>query len=105
MAATIEWQYEKKIPEEIISKPSKLCKDASPKWFVDEINEDIDNLANIIKKFGAKVFRPKVYDISKIYSSPFWSSSSNNIYNVRDLHLVVGNYVIESPSHNIRRYY
>ena len=43
--------------------------------------------------------------ISKIYSSPFWSSSGNNIYNVRDLNLVVGNNVIESPSHNISRYF
>ena len=45
------------------------------------------------------------HDISKIYSSPFWSSSGNNIYNVRDLNLVVGNNVIESPSHNISRYF
>ena len=105
LAATIEWHSPKKISDEIISKAYDLCKKASPKWFVDEINEDLDLLSNTIKKFGAKVFRPKVHDISKIYSSPFWSSSGNNIYNVRDLNLIVGNNVIESPSHNISRYF
>ena len=29
----------------------------------------------------------------------------DNVYNARDLNLVVGNMVIESPSHNISRYF
>ena len=105
MVATIEWQSEKEIPEKIKEKAMKLSKKAYPQWFVDEVNEDLENLVDIIKKFGAKVFRPTVHDISRIYSSPFWSSSGNNLYNVRDLHLIVGNYVIESPSHHISRYF
>jgi glycine amidinotransferase/scyllo-inosamine-4-phosphate amidinotransferase 1 len=40
-----------------------------------------------------------------MYSSPYWSSTSNNVYNARDLNLVVGNSVIESPSYLINRYY
>ena len=40
-----------------------------------------------------------------MFSSPYWSTTSNNVYNARDLNLVVGNYVIESPSHLINRYY
>ena len=105
LGATIEWHSEKKISEKILLKAYELCKKASPKWFVDEINEDLENLSSKLKEFGATVYRPKVHDISKIYSSPFWSSSGNNIYNVRDLNLVVGNNVIESPSHNISRYF
>ena len=35
----------------------------------------------------------------------YWTSTGNNIYNVRDLHLVVGNTVIEAPSQHIARYY
>ncbi len=105
LGATIEWHSKKKISEDTLKKAYELCKQASPKWFVDEINEDLDNLSNTLKKYGAIVYRPNVHDISKIYSSPFWSSSGNNIYNVRDLNLVVGNNIIESPSHNISRYY
>ena len=67
--------------------------------------EDLDNLSTIISEYGAKVYRPKEHDISKFYSSPFWSATGNNLYNVRDLHLIVGNTVIESPSHHMSRYF
>ena len=40
-----------------------------------------------------------------MYGTPFWKSTSNNVYNTRDLHLVVGNTVIESPSYLESRYY
>ncbi len=105
LGATIEWHSEKQISEDILKKAYELCRKASPQWFVDEINEDLENLSNILRDYGAIVYRPNVHNISKIYSSPFWSSSGNNIYNVRDLNLVVGNNIIESPSHNISRYF
>jgi len=105
IASTIEWHSPDPIPDEIVDKAVALGEKASPEWFVNEIIEDLDNLSKIIKIFGAKVLRPKEHNISKFYSSPFWTSSGNNLYNVRDLNLVVGNMVIESPSHNISRYY
>ena len=105
IASTIEWHSPDPIPEKIRDRAIELGQKASPKWFVDEIIEDLDNLSAIIREYGAKVYRPKEHDISKFYSSPFWTSTGNNLYNVRDLNLVVGNMVIESPSHNISRYY
>jgi len=36
--------------------------------------------------------------LSRLTATPDWSSISNNLCNVRDLHLVVGNTVVESPS-------
>lgn len=105
LSATLEWISPENLTEKKITKAMDLAKSASPKWFVDEINEDLENLSNTLKSFDIVVKRPKSYDISKIYSSPFWSSTGNNIYNARDLHLVVGNTVIESPSHNISRFY
>ena len=99
ISATLEWISPKPIPKKIIERASILAQKASPKWFVDEINEDLDNLSNTLKSFDIKVLRPKSHDISKFYSSPFWTSTGNNLYNVRDLNLVVGNMVIESPSH------
>jgi len=105
IAATLEWMSPELIPKQVKDKANILCQKASPQWFVDEIIEDLDDLSNMIMKYGAKVYRPKVHDISKFYSSPFWSSTGNNIYNVRDLHLVVGNTVIESPSHHSSRYF
>ncbi len=104
-SATIEWHRPEKIDEKIYQEALSLCKAATPKKILDETNEDLTSLAKILENWGAKVFRPNVHDISKVYSSPFWSSNGNNIYNVRDLNLVVGNNVIESPSQNISRYF
>ncbi|MDC0229390.1 hypothetical protein OAK48_00295 [Deltaproteobacteria bacterium] len=105
ISATIEWYHEVEIPKGKLEKAKTLAKEASPKWFVEEIIEDLDNLSNLIKGFGAVVKRPREHNISKFYSSPFWTSSGNNLYNVRDLNLVIGNKVIESPSHHISRYF
>lgn len=105
ISATLEWLFPEPIREEIKEKAYLLARKASPQWFVDEIIEDLNNLSNVIIEYGAKVYRPEPHDISIIYSSPFWSSTGNNLYNVRDLHLVVGNTVVESPSHHPSRYF
>jgi len=93
------------IPENKKKKLIELTNNASPQWFLDEVNEDLDNLANILKKFGAKVLRPTEHDTNKFYSGLFWTATGNNFYNVRDLHLIIGNNVIESPSPRISRFY
>lgn len=103
--AVLTWSKPEPIPEPILEKAYKLAKEAYPQWFIDEINEDLEGLCEKIKQFGAKVYRPKVHDISRMYSSPHWYSTGNNIYNVRDLHLVVDNTVIESPSPLKSRYF
>lgn len=105
ISATLEWISNENLDEKILEKAKELATKASPKWFIDEINEDLENLSDILTKSGVVVKRPTSYDISKVYSSPYWSSTGNNIYNARDLHLVIGNTVIESPSHNISRYF
>lgn len=103
--AVLTWSRPGPIPPSTQEAAAKLATEAYPKWFLDEVNEDLDGLAKTIEKFGAKVHRPNVHDINHMCSSPFWSSTGNNIYNTRDLHLVVGNTVIESPSPLRSRYY
>ena len=101
----VEYFNPDKISEATQKKIIELTNKASPQWFLDEVNEDLDNLANILKEYGAKVHRPKEHDIQKFYSGPFWTATGNNFYNVRDLHLVVGENVIESSSPRISRFY
>ena len=103
--AVIEWHRPDPIDRNVYQEALDLCKKATPKKVLDETNEDLDNLAEKLKNWGAKVMRPNVHDLSKFFSSPFWSSNGNNLYNVRDLNLVIGNHVIESPSHSISRFY
>ena len=104
-SAVLTWKKKQKLDNKIILKAKSLAKKAFPKWYLDEVEEDLSNLAKKIQNFGAKVFRPEPYKCDEIFSSPYWNSSGNNIYNARDLNLVVGNKLIESPSHVRSRYF
>ena len=99
------WNSPDPIPDDILKRASALAAKAFPEWFLEEVEEDLHDLAATIADFGVKVMRPNVHDIQRLYSTPFWSSTGNNLYNVRDLHLVVGNNVIESPSQVRSRYF
>ena len=103
--ATLSWMRPEPIPNKVLEKAVKLAKRASPKWFYDEVSEDLQGLSDVLTAQGAKVFRPKPFDYSQMYSTPFWTTNSNNVYNTRDLNLIVGNSVIESPSYLASRYY
>lgn len=103
--AVLTWPRPDPILPRALERAQQLAREAYPKWFVDEVNEDLDNLANTIRQFGVKVHRPTVHDISRMYSSPHWSSTGNNIYNVRDLNIVIGDTVVESPSPIRSRYF
>ena len=101
----LTWTRQTPPSAEVGERAYALARKAYPKWFLEEIAEDLEGLCDALKEFGVKVYRPDVFDLTRMYASPFWSSTSNNIYNTRDLNLVVGNTVIESPSHMASRYY
>ena len=103
--APITWPKAVPIPEDVMRQATELAVLACPPWYVDEVEEDLDGFCRVLEAFGARVARPSPHDLSQVYSSPFWASTSMNCYNARDLHLVVGNTVIESPSHIRSRYY
>lgn len=103
--ATMTWTKSDPISEKVMNEAKAISKDACPQWFYDEVAEDLEGICDVLRNFDVKVFRPEPYDFSEMYASPFWSSTSNNVYNTRDLNLVVGNTVIESPSYLANRYY
>jgi len=93
------------VPEQTLEKAYALAKEACPQYFVDEIGEDLEELCDVIRDFGAKVYRPNNDGLDRLYTTPNWSAAGNNVYNMRDLHLVVGDTVIESPSYERHRYF
>ncbi len=103
--STLTWRQKSPPSQELLDQAYVLAKQACPTWFYEEVEEDLNNLAETLRTFNVVVHRPKPFDFSKMYGTPFWTSTSNNIYNTRDLHLVVGNNVIESPSYLESRYY
>lgn len=93
------------IAPEVLEKANKLAREAFPKWLVDEINEDLDGLAKTLESFGVKVHHPKTSHTTRFFSTPYYAASGDHCYNMRDLHLVVGNTVVESPSQEKHRYF
>ena len=86
-------------------KLEKLAEKAFPKSLIDEVNGDLEKFCDVIRNYGAKVFRPDSAGVNKLHSTGNWCSTGINIYNTRDLHLVVGNTLIESPTHMRHRYF
>ena len=103
--ATLTWKKSEPPGEKILEKAYALARKACPKWFYEEVEEDLNGLAKTLENLGVVVHRPESFDFSAMYGTPFWKTTSNNVYNTRDLNLVVGNSVIESPSYLESRYY
>jgi glycine amidinotransferase len=101
----LEWKESRPVSADERQKALELARFAFPQWYLGEIAEDLEGLCDTLLKLGVTVHRPSVYDLSVTCSSPYWSATGNNSYNVRDLHLVVGNTVIESPSPFRFRYF
>ena len=78
---------------------------AVPQKIVEETEEDIQELIDILIKFGVTVKRPKHIDQSIEYSNPFWSSTGMHSLMPRDCLLVVGDLIIEAPMSCRARYF
>ncbi len=91
--------------EAFLEKAVKIAEKARPEWYVHEVNEDLNDLCKVLARFGAKVFRPSPYGSGKLFCTPDWWACGKDLYNVRDLHLVVGDAVIVGPSPTRCRYF
>jgi N-dimethylarginine dimethylaminohydrolase len=83
----------------------KISKQVYPDWLVCEAKENLDKLCSILKKFKIKIHRPNDDYINKEFNCITWSALGENVYNARDLNLIVGNNIIESPSQEKTRYF
>ncbi len=93
------------VSEELLHRATALAKKAFPQWLIDEINEDLEGLCHVLKSFGVKVYRPDLSHNNKFFATPYFSAVGDHVYNMRDLHLVAGNTVVESPSQEQHRYF
>jgi len=93
------------VPEAVLEQAIRLARQAFPQWLIDEIHEDLEGLCDVLRSFGVVVYRPDVSHVNRLFSTPYYSAVGDHAYNMRDLHLVVGNTVIESPSQERHRYF
>lgn len=71
---------------------------AYPQQIIEEQNEDLQILADTLTRLGVKVHRPDTKWAEKDFKSPNWGGKNWHYYSPRDLHLVVGNTIIETAS-------
>ncbi|HYC56691.1 MAG TPA: hypothetical protein VEL28_17305 [Candidatus Binatia bacterium] len=90
---------------DVLEKAQRLAAQAFPQWLTDEINEDLEGLSDVLRKFGVKVYRPVVEHNNRVFKTPYVTGCGDHVYNMRDLHLVVGDMVVESPSQEPHRYF
>lgn len=103
--ACLAFSSTRPVSEETREKIEQLAREAYPQRLLDEVNEDLQGLCDVLRDFGVKVLRPSSADVGKSYSALDWSASGDRMYNTRDLHLVVGDTVLESPSQERHRFF
>jgi len=72
---------------------------------IDEMAEDLDGISAVLEKEGVRVRRPALLKDLVPFSTPYWSSYCVPCLNVRDLTLIVGDEIIETPIQIRSRYF
>lgn len=102
---TIGLEFPRSAPAALVEQAVGIANRACPPRYRDEVQEDLEALCGIFIEFGVTVHRPQSYGADQLFSTPDWSAIGKDIYNVRDLHLVVGDAVVVSPSPVRCRYF
>ena len=69
-----------------------------PQQIIDEQNEDLEILSDTLKELGVKVYRPDTQYALEDTKSPTWEGKNWHYHCPRDLTLIVGNKIIETPT-------
>lgn len=75
------------------------------KRHVHEHAEDLERFVELLKSYGVKVKRPKVPKKIHKVKTPAWDSTIHPALNVRDMAMIVGDTIIESPPTQRYRYF
>lgn len=77
-----------------------------PAEVIRAADEALNEFSNILKAEGVKIVRPQSVDYSTGFSTPNWSVSNGYCAaNPRDVFLIIGNEIIESPMPDRGRYH
>ena len=69
-----------------------------PQQIIDEQNEDLNTLSQTLESLGVTVHRPDTRFAEKETISPTWRGKNWHYHCPRDLTLIIGNNIIETPS-------
>ncbi len=75
------------------------------KRYIEERQEDLDNLQSLLEKEGIVVRRPKRLEEIQEVMTPHFRSYTTGCDSPRDMYFCIGNEVIETPPTNRKRYF
>jgi len=87
----------------VLERATAIARKAYPPWYLEEVAEDLEDLCRTFRQAGTTVLRPSWSESRDRFTTPNWSASGFDIYNVRDLHIVFGNtLIVSAPSSRFR---
>jgi len=69
-----------------------------PQWIIDETEEDLDTFVAALEEAGVTVKRPETWPHEAKFSTINWESEGYYNYCPRDIMLVIGDQIIETPN-------
>ena len=69
-----------------------------PQWIIDETEEDLHEFIGVLEKLGVTVKRPETWPHESKFSTIHWESQGFYNYCPRDVMLVIGDHIIETPN-------
>ncbi|MGW3690117.1 inosamine-phosphate amidinotransferase 1 [Streptomyces sp. NPDC005125] len=76
-----------------------------PRQIIDETLEDLDVLVHTLRDLGVVVRQAEALDHGRQFATPDWSSEGFYSYCPRDIALIIGTTIIETPSPMRARYF
>lgn len=90
------WKSDPQVNELNFGKARDFCDSAIPTQILEEVSEDLADYERALKALGIEVFRPPKFSTDPVYETEFFYSYGRDMYNMRDLHIVLGKKIFSS---------
>jgi len=97
--------FDRRAGEAEIAEAQSIAREAYPASYLDEVAEDLEGFRAALEAEGVRALRPSWQEDSVSFTTPNFSASGFDLYNVRDQQLVVGDTYISSPPTQRFRYF
>jgi N-dimethylarginine dimethylaminohydrolase len=88
-----------------IAEAEAIAAEGFPRSYLDEVAEDLEGFRVALEAEGVRVLRPAWSEDAVSFTTPNFSGSGFDLYNVRDQQLVVGNTYLSTPPVSRFRYF
>ena len=77
---------------------SEIPRGLFPQYIIEETEEDLNEFVQVLEKLGITVKRPETWAHEAKFSTIHWDSEGYYNYCPRDVFLVIGDHIIETPN-------